>query len=87
MLVEILKTVPAPSADPPEGTVGPITRFVQQYHYLVDFGVTLAMGFIVMVALLTDGRPPEAGRMWPGALATGVGLGLLANSELITRIK
>ena len=89
LLVQVLKKVPAPSPAPKAGggSAGPITEFVQSHYYVVDFGVTLVLGFLVLVALLSDGSPPETGRMWPGALASGVGLGLLANSELITRIK
>jgi hypothetical protein len=53
----------------------------------VDFLVTLALAFIVLATFVQGGRPPQAGATWYGALATGVGIGVFTNSDLLTRLK
>ena len=53
----------------------------------MDFLVTLALAFIVLATLVQGGRPPQAGTTWYGALASGVGIGLFTNSELLTRVR
>jgi len=48
--------------------------------------VTAAIGFLALVALVQDGQPPQNATYWYTALAVGVGLGLLTNSELLTKL-
>jgi len=85
LVLEILKSLPRPNPAPEDDTAGPITRFVKRNFFLVDLLVTLGLGFLALVALTKDGRPPANGAYWYTALTVGVGLGLLTNSELLTR--
>jgi hypothetical protein len=39
-----------------------------------------------MLALIKNGHPHDSAAQWYGALIGGVALGLLTNSELITKI-
>lgn len=90
LLIKVLTTVQPPPAAPVAGgeaATGPITRFVQRHYYWVDFLVTVGLGVVVLVWLSHDGRPPQTVAVWPKALATGVGLGLLTNSELLTKLR
>ena len=89
LIVKVLGAItPPPAAPEPAVPVpGPITRFVQAHYYLVDFLVTVALAFIVLATLVQNGRPPQAGSTWYGALASGVGIGLFTNSELLTRLR
>jgi hypothetical protein len=96
LLLKILQSVPpeevpSPSPEPKPGQPvpqqpGPVTRFVKKYYYLTDFLVTLGLGFLALIALTKADHPPETGNLWYTALAVGVGIGLLTNSELLTRI-
>ena len=89
LIIKVLGNVTPPSPAPvPVGTsTGPITKFVQDHYYLVDFIVTLALALIVLATVAAGGRPPQSGTSWYGALATGVGIGLFTNSELLTRLR
>jgi hypothetical protein len=89
LIVKVLGAVTPPPAapEPPAPAQGPITQFVQAHYYLVDFSVTVALAFIVLATLVQNGRPPQAGATWYGALASGVGIGLFTNSELLTRLR
>jgi len=89
LIVKVLGTITPPPAEPERDapTEGPITRFVKAHYYLVDFLVTVAMAFIVLATLVQNGRPPQAAATWYGALASGVGIGLFTNSELLTRLR
>ncbi|SRR5712692_1728871 len=89
LIVKVLGGItPPPAAPETQGTpTGPITTFVQAHYYLVDFSVTFALAFIVLATLIAAGRPPQSGATWYGALATGVGIGLFTNSELLTRLR
>jgi hypothetical protein len=89
LVVKVLGNVEAPPAQPdPNSTQpGPITRFVKAHYYLVDFLVTLVLAFIVLATFIQGGRPPQSGAAWYGALATGTGIGLFTNSELLTRLR
>jgi hypothetical protein len=89
LIVRVLGTIETPPADEAEGAAktGPITDFVKKHYYTVDFLVTLVLAFIVLATFIQGGRPPQAGAAWYGALATGVGIGLFTNSELLTRLK
>ncbi len=89
LIVKVLGTVTPPPAapEPAAPAQGPITRLVQAHYYSVDFLVTVALAFIVLATLVQNGRPPQAGATWYGALASGVGIGLFTNSELLTRLK
>jgi hypothetical protein len=88
LLVKVLGTIPAPSPEPPEPAAGegPITRFVRGHYYFVDCSVTAILALLMMAALIKNGRPPESASQWYGALVAGAALGLLTNSELITKI-
>lgn len=93
-LVNLLKAVgPPPLSDSEKQALTDSGRktkwpeWARRHYYLLDFAVTLALGFAVLVVMASGGRPPQAATLWPGALTTGFGLGLLANSELLTRIK
>jgi len=87
ILLKVLAVVPAPAPAPAAGAVGPITAFVQDHYYLVDALVTLALGFFALVALTQGNRPPQSGAFWYSALAMGASLGLLANSDLLLKLK
>ena len=89
LVVKVLGTIdPPPAAPVPPGPPpGPITTFVKAHYYLVDFLVTLIIAFIVLATFIQGGRPPQSGATWYGALASGVGIGLFTNSELLTRLK
>jgi hypothetical protein len=89
LIVKVLGTIEPPPADVAQGApqTGRITHFVKTHYYSVDFLVTLALAFVVLATFIQNGRPPQAGAAWYGAMATGVGLGLFTNSELLTRLK
>ena len=91
ILTTVLKTIPAPAPAPPgpggTPTDGPVTRFVRGHYYWVDLGVSLLLGFSALLYLIRDGHPPDSAAAWYGALLTGVGLGFLANNDLMSRIK
>jgi hypothetical protein len=90
LVVRVLGTVEPPPAAPqqPDATQpGPITRFVKAHYYMVDFLVTVILGFLVLATFVQSGRPPQSGAAWYGALASGVGIGLFTNSELLTRLR
>ncbi len=61
-------------------------KFVLEHYYWVDFAVTLTVGFLALAALMKNGRPPASAEYWPEAIVLGVGLGLLTNSDLLTRV-
>lgn len=87
LLVKVLSTVPPPALAPtPAGSAGPVTTFVTRHYYAVDCAVTLTLGLLVLIFFIKDGHPPDAGIQWYGALGIGVGLGLLTNSELVTKL-
>jgi hypothetical protein len=89
LVIKVLGTIDPPPAVPvPAGSQpGPITTFVKTHYYLVDFLVTLIIAFIVLATFIQGGRPPQSGATWYGALASGVGIGLFTNSELLTRLR
>jgi hypothetical protein len=89
LVVKVLGGVEPPSPAPEQGgpQIGPITKFVKAHYYTVDFLVTVILAFIVLATLVQGGRPPQAGATWYGALASGVGIGLFTNSELLTRLR
>jgi len=60
---------------------------VFRYWYAVDFTVTVLLGGLVLVATMKDGLPPVTASYWHTALTAGFALGLLTNSELLTRVK
>ena len=64
-----------------------LRKFVLEHYTLVNFFVTLVLGILVLLSLMKDGRPPSNAPYWYSALIIGVGLGLLTNSELLTRVK
>jgi len=80
---EIIARAVAAEPAPPTG----LGRFIEENYYLVDGLVTAVLGFLILTSLVKDGRPPENGLFWYGAVPLGVGIGLLTNSELVTQIK
>jgi hypothetical protein len=92
LLIGTLKTVPAPPLAPQaEGgggpAVGPITTFVQQHYYFVDCAVTLTVGLLSLTLLLKNNHVPDTGLYWYSTLGSGVALGLLTNSELLSKLR
>jgi hypothetical protein len=89
IVTAVLKKVPAPNPAPGDGSAadGPITVFVKQHYYLVDFLVSLVLALVVLLYLMKDGRPPDSAIAWSGALLTGIGLGFLTNNDLLAKIK
>ena len=89
IIVKALQSItppnPAPLAsDPPEGK---ITAFVRRHFYWVDCAVTIVIVAVLLLSLVLDGRAPASYRAWYSIFPYGVGLGLLANSDLILRFK
>jgi hypothetical protein len=86
----VLKNIPAPAPVLPTGGAGqdgPITVFVKNHYYSVDFSVSLALAFVVLLYLMREGHPPDSAAAWYGALLTGIGLGFLTNNDLLARIR
>lgn len=90
VLIKVLSTTTPPAPEPRRGTepvLGPIGRFVAAHYYQVDCAVTLLLGLAALLVLVKEGHLPENGAAWYGALLLGLGLGLLTNSELITKLR
>jgi len=92
LFVKILSSTTPPQPAPiaagnPPANPGPFTSFVMKHYYAVDLSVTIAIGFLILVSLIKDGNPPDNALAWYSAVAMGVGLGLLTNSELITKLR
>lgn len=88
LFIKVLSEVTPPQLAPVPGAPepGPLKQFVQRYYFFIDCGVTAAIGFLALVALVQDGQPPQNASYWYTALAVGVGMGLLTNSELLTKL-
>jgi len=67
--------------------LGWVSTFIKTHYYLMDFLVTLILGFLALVALVKDNHAPDSGLYWYSALGLGFGIGLLTNSDLITRLR
>ncbi len=90
LVIKVLGAVPAPLPAPPETndpTTGPITRFVTRHYYFTDFTVTCVMGVLLMLLLLKDAHLPDNAGSWYGAMILGFSLGLLTNSDLVTKFR
>jgi len=91
IFVKVLQSVPEPSPQPPGAgggqAPGPITRFVQKHYYFVDCGVTLVVGLISLSLLVKNNHVPDSGLYWYSTLGSGVALGLLTNSELLSKLR
>ncbi|HWG19217.1 MAG TPA: hypothetical protein VG225_01720 [Terracidiphilus sp.] len=88
LLIKVLQTVPAPALapDPNAPQPGTITQWVQKHYYFVDCSVTLVIGLLSLTLLLKNDHVPDSGLYWYSALGAGVALGLLANSELVSKL-
>jgi hypothetical protein len=87
VLQELPKTSPAPSLNGARSPDGPITQFIKDNRYKVDFFLSMALAFVVLLYALIDGHPPDTAAAWSGALLSGIGLGFLANNDLLAKIK
>jgi hypothetical protein len=85
LVLQVQKTITPPAPEPAKD--GPVTVFVKSYYYWVDLAVTAVIGVVVLATMLKDGMPPDAGALIYQSFAIGFGLGLLTNSDLITRTK
>jgi hypothetical protein len=86
MKVEAKLPQPSPAPEKSEDVTGPVTSFVARNYYKVDFALTLLLGNLVLLALSHSYHPPSKAADVPGALIFGFSLGLLTNSDLITRL-
>jgi hypothetical protein len=70
------------------GDVPPTTpqRLFWKYWYVVDFGVTVVLGIVVLITLMQNGLPPTTASHSANAFAIGIALGLLTNTEIITKV-
>lgn len=90
LLTKVFSAIPAPpltalaNVEPVEE--GPITRFIKAHYYTTDFLLTVALGVLIMLANLAGTAPPP-GTQWPSAIVFGAGIGLLANNDLVGRLK
>jgi hypothetical protein len=66
---------------------GVITRFIGKHYYFVDAVLTVTLGGLVLLALVTDGCPPDTADSSIAAYLMGVALGALTNSELLLKIR
>jgi hypothetical protein len=69
---------------------GWLTTMIQRKpstYFVVDGSVTLFLGLGAMLALVKGDLLPDAGTSWHGTLLLGAGLGLLTNSDLLTRLR
>ncbi|HYC58657.1 MAG TPA: hypothetical protein VEK79_03745 [Thermoanaerobaculia bacterium] len=57
-----------------------------KYWYLLDFGVTVILGIVVLITLMQNGLPPTTAGYPVNAFAIGFGIGLLTNTEIITKV-
>jgi hypothetical protein len=80
-------TTPPVPVNQTGGQPGPITRFVANHYYPIDCAVTLVLGLAAMLVLVKDAHLPDNAANWYGAGLLGLGLGLLTNSELITKVR
>jgi len=93
LIIKAQQSVPAPAPAPPGPAIpappapGPITRFVTKYYYPVDGALTVLIGFLALLVLLKDHHAPDNVLYWYSALGSGVALGALTNSELITKVR
>lgn len=76
----------APNA-PQAPDLGWFTVFIRGHYYFMDFAVTLVLGFLALTALVKDNHAPDSGMYWYSALSLGFGIGLLTNSDLVTRLR
>lgn len=58
-----------------------------KYWYAVDAFVTAIVGFIALLVLMRNGLPPANANFWFNGITIGFALGLLTNTELITKVK
>jgi hypothetical protein len=93
LIIKAQQSVPVPSPAPENPAVpappppGPITRFITKYYYPVDGALTVLIGFLALLVLLKDHHAPDNVLYWYSALGSGVALGALTNSELITKVR
>jgi hypothetical protein len=87
LVVKVFSSLPAPPADAGQAVAeGPISRFIKAHYYTVDLLLTLAIGALVLLANLA-GSAPQPGTQWPSAIVFGAGIGVLANNDLVARLR
>jgi hypothetical protein len=59
---------------------------IERFYPWIDGAVTVVLGFLVLASFIKEGRPPEQGCSWYGAMLAGVALGFLTNSDLMTKL-
>lgn len=98
LVVDSLNALPKPVLPVPAAVAGPagalpapdlgwFTAFIRNHYYFMDFVVTLVLGFLALTVLIKDNHPPDSGMYWYSALSLGFGIGLLTNSDLVTRLR
>lgn len=96
LVVDSLNALPKPmlplaAAVLPGGTPAPnlgrFTIFIRDHYYFMDFAVTFVLGFLALAALVKDNHAPDTGMYWYSSLGLGFGIGLLTNSDLVTRLR
>jgi hypothetical protein len=69
------------------GSKSTIQTLALKNWYLLDLFVTVVLGGVFFVIAMKDGLPPPTTPYWHDAIAVGFGVGLLTNSELLTKVK
>lgn len=89
IVMQVQKTITPeePFVEGESAKPGPITAFVTNHYYAVDFSVCLTLGLLSMLLLLKSGHVPDESAYWYEALVLGVGLGLLTNTDLVLRVR
>lgn len=57
-----------------------------KYWYAVDFTTAVIVGTVLLITLMQNGRPPSTAGYAANAFAVGFAIGLLTNTELVTKV-
>jgi hypothetical protein len=93
LIVDSLNSLPKPpttaarDADTKKHYLGWLADLIEEHYLFADFLVTVILGFAVLATLVKEDHPPDTGSYWYSALLLGFGMGLLTNSDLITRLR